>query len=91
MKNLKIGTRMTITFAALVFLLLVIAGIALSKLSIMGTATTKITDDWLPQMELINSMDKDLARLRLNELNHVMNSDGRVKAAAEEAVIDPAP
>jgi hypothetical protein len=42
-------------------------------------------------MELINSMDKDLARLRLNELNHVMNSDGRVKAAAEEAVIDPAP
>jgi methyl-accepting chemotaxis protein len=86
MKNLKIGTRMTITFAALVFLLLVIAGVALSKLSKMGAATTKITDDWLPRMELINSMDKDLARLRLHELNHVMNSDGRVKAAAEESV-----
>jgi methyl-accepting chemotaxis protein-1 (serine sensor receptor) len=86
MKNLKIGTRMTITFAALVFLLLMIAGVALSKLSKMGAATTKITDDWLPRMELINSMDKDLASLRLHELNHVMNSDGRVKAAAEASV-----
>lgn len=86
MKNLKIGTRMTITFAALVFLLLMIAGVALSKLSKMGATTTKITDDWLPRMELINSMDKDLASLRLHELNHVMNSDGRVKAAAEASV-----
>lgn len=88
MKNLRLGTRMTLTFGALVFLLLFIAAIALWQLSKMGAATTKITNDWIPGMELINSMDKGLGAVRLHELNHVMNSDGRVKAAAEKSVSD---
>ncbi|MCZ8094716.1 MAG: MCP four helix bundle domain-containing protein, partial [Acidovorax sp.] len=75
MKNLKISTRLSGAFALLVLMLVGLAVAAMAQLSAMRAATVEISDNWLPSVEVVNSIDLQASELRLIVLTHIMNTD----------------
>lgn len=73
MKNLKISTRLSATFALLIVALSMIAGVAAIQLSSMQKTQTHITENILVSVQLINRLNTDLVKARLLELRHVFN------------------
>lgn len=74
MKNLKISTRLSVTFTLLVTGLLVVAGVAAMQLSSMQRTQVRITENILVSVQLIHRLNTDLAKARLLELRHVFNA-----------------
>jgi len=74
MKNLKIGTRLGIAFAALLILMSVITGIGVWRLQSVGSLTDFMVNDALAKERLVNAFYKSI------ELNV-----GRIVAAAKNA------
>src|SRR5450830_869960 len=74
MKNLKIGTRLGIAFAALLVLMSIITGIGVWRLQSVGNLTDFMVNDALAKERLVNSFYKSI------ELNV-----GRIVAAAKNA------
>lgn len=83
MKNLKISTRLSATFALLVAALLVVAGVAAMQLSSMHKSQLRITENILVSVQLINRLNTDLAKARLLELRHVFNESVSYKENIE--------
>ncbi|BEU95474.1 methyl-accepting chemotaxis protein [Acidovorax sp. DW039] len=84
MKNLKISTRLSAAFAVLVLMLLGLAVAAMSQLSSMRAATAEISENWLPSVEVINSIDAQAAQLRLIVLSHVMATEDSKMAKIDQ-------
>src|SRR5450830_1646547 len=72
MKNLKIGTRLGIAFAALLILMSVITGIGVWRLQSVGSLTDYMVNNALAKERLVNAFNKSI------ELNV-----GRIVAAAK--------
>ena len=83
MKNLKISTRLSATFALLVAALLVVAVVAATQLSSMHQTQLRITNNILVSVQLINRLNTDLAKARLLELRHVFNESTSYKENIE--------
>ena len=75
MKSIKISTRILGTFGVLVLLLVVVVAMALLQLRSMRSSAETITGNALPSVEVINTLNTDLARTRLLELRHVNNDE----------------
>jgi methyl-accepting chemotaxis protein-1 (serine sensor receptor) len=76
MKSIKISTRILGTFGVLVLLLVVVVAMALLQLRSMRSSAETITGNALPSVEVINTLNTDLARTRLLELRHVNDEPG---------------
>jgi len=87
-KNLKISTRLTGTLGLLLALLLAVVGVAIWQMGIMRSVTQEITGKWLPSVERVNQMDTDLAKLRVYEFRHVLNTDDKAMADIEKLITD---
>ena len=83
MKNVKISTRILGTFGILLVLLLVVVSMALLQLRSMRSSAETITGNALPSVEVINTLNTDLARTRLLELRHVNNDEPAYMAQVE--------
>ncbi|WP_289814568.1 methyl-accepting chemotaxis protein, partial [Acidovorax kalamii] len=86
MKNLKISTRLYGAFAALILLLVGLAGLAALELSTMRAATVEIADNWLPSVRAANEMDSQLLTARMTVLSHVLNTDKAAMEAIDKKV-----
>nr|WP_315203554.1 methyl-accepting chemotaxis protein [uncultured Albidiferax sp.] len=84
MKNLPISTRLAITFALMLALMLAIAGAALLQMGSMWKSTDQITSNWLPSVEKVNQMNTNISDLRVSELQHVMNTNDLAMASIEK-------
>ena len=83
MKSIKISTRILGTFGVLVLLLVVVVAMALMQLRSMRSSAETITGNALPSVEVINTLNTDLARTRLLELRHVNNDEPGYMAQVE--------
>ncbi|MDN5503794.1 MAG: methyl-accepting chemotaxis protein [Comamonas sp.] len=83
MKSIKISTRILGTFGILVVLLVVVVAMALLQLRSMRSSAETITGNALPSVEVINTLNTDLARTRLLELRHVNNDEAAYMAQVE--------
>ncbi|WP_050874933.1 methyl-accepting chemotaxis protein [Comamonas testosteroni] len=83
MKSIKISTRILGTFGILVVLLVVVVAMALLQLRSMRSSAETITGNALPSVEVINTLNTDLARTRLLELRHVNNEEPGYLAQVE--------
>ena len=75
MKNLKISTRLAVTFGVLVLLLLAVVVTASLQMHTMRANALTVTGNTLPSVELINTMSSELLRTRLLELQHLQAAD----------------
>ena len=85
-KNLKISARLTGTLGLLLALLLAVVGIAIWQMGVMRSVTQEITGNWLPSVERVNQMNTDIARLRIFEFRHVLNTDGKAMVDIEKLI-----
>ncbi|MDR3369090.1 methyl-accepting chemotaxis protein [Rhodoferax sp.] len=85
MQNLKISTRLSVTFGLLIALLVVIVTVALLQMKTMREVTLDIAEQHLPSVELVNRLKINFANLRIDETQHVMNQEenGMAKTAKE--------
>lgn len=85
LQNLKISTRLSVTFGLLIALLVVIVTVALLQMKTMREVTLDIAEQQLPSVELVNRLKINFANLRIDETQHVMNQEdtGMAKTAKE--------
>jgi methyl-accepting chemotaxis protein len=86
MKNLKISTRLYGTFGLLVLLLVGLAVVALLQMGLVNAATTDIADNWLPSVRTANALDAKVKELRIDLLNHVLNTDAATMASIDQRI-----
>jgi len=87
-KNLKISTRLSIAFALLVAMLLVVSGVAAMQLRAMQQTKERITENILVSVQAINHLNTDLVKARLLELRHVNNESLSYKQNIEREMHD---
>eukprot|EP01034_Spumella_vulgaris_P004918 gene4918-6276_t len=60
---------------------------AMAQLSAMRAATVEISDNWLPSVEVVNSIDAQASALRLIVLSHIMNTDDAAMAKIDQQLL----
>ena len=88
MRNLRIGTKLAVSFGAVVLFLVGVAGFAILSLSSMNGASTQIVDDRVPNMIMANEMRGATFELRDAEAEHILANDAAAMAAAETTISD---
>ncbi|WP_138513812.1 methyl-accepting chemotaxis protein [Rhodoferax bucti] len=86
MGNLKIGTRLYMAAGLLIVLMLVVVGVGLTAQSKLNAATTEITENWLPSVEVVNQIDAAIKFYRVYEFRHVLNTDEAQMAGIEKLI-----
>ena len=86
MRNLRIGTKLTVSFGAVALFLVGVAAFAVLSLSNVDALTTKIVDDRIPKMNMASEMGATVFALRDAEADHIMAHDPAVMTAAETAM-----
>ena len=84
LNNFKISTRLFAVFGLIAVLLVAIASAAMLQMGSMRAATSDITENWLPSVELVNKMNTGTADFRVQEYKHVLNTDDNVMAGIEK-------
>jgi len=86
MRNLRIGTKLTVSFGAVVLFLVGVAVFAILSLSNMNALTNKIVDDRVPKMNMASEISAAIFALRNSEAEHILSRDPAAMTAAEAAI-----
>ncbi|WP_183380117.1 MULTISPECIES: methyl-accepting chemotaxis protein [unclassified Herbaspirillum] len=73
--NLRISTKLLITFCAVIALTLILGLFALDQLNRVNTASSEITRNWLPSIRIVSRLQLAAARSRSYEQQHVLATD----------------
>ncbi|MEM4989900.1 methyl-accepting chemotaxis protein [Collimonas sp. H4R21] len=73
--NLKIATKLLLSFALILMLTLVLGVASITQLGQVNATTNEINTNWLPSVRLLLTMKSNLALLRNVEMQHVMSND----------------
>ncbi|MBC3920368.1 MCP four helix bundle domain-containing protein [Undibacterium sp. CY18W] len=84
MKNFSISSRLVGTFSLIIAMLAFVAGAAFLKMVVMKDATSDITSNWLPSVEVVNRINTLTSDLRVAEFQHVLNTDDAAMAGLEK-------
>ncbi|HEY1091709.1 MAG TPA: MCP four helix bundle domain-containing protein, partial [Burkholderiaceae bacterium] len=75
-KNLKIGVRLAIGFAAVLLLTILIGLGAISRLGVINDGTKDVATNWLPATRLLGEYRAAVNIIRQAEAQHVMSTTG---------------
>jgi len=75
MNNIKIGSRLGMGFALIVVLLIAIAGISINRVAVVNEASTIITQDKYPKIEILNKVESNLNKIVRSAAYSVMTND----------------
>jgi methyl-accepting chemotaxis protein len=88
LSNLKISTRLMGVFGFITALLVAIVSTALLQMGVMRADTSEITDNWLPSVEVVNKINTGTSDFRIQEYDHVLNTDDGAMQGIEKAMSD---
>jgi len=88
MRNLRIGTKLMVSFGAIVLFLLAVAGFAVMSLGNLNDVTTTVVNDRIPKMNMANEMSATIYALRDAEAEHILADDRSAIAAVEKVAAD---
>ncbi len=86
LNELKIATRLWGVLGLLIARLLAIVTVALLQMQTTRDGTLDITDNWLPNVEVVTAMKTGISNLRTYETQHVLNTDETATANIEMAL-----
>ena len=75
MKNLKIGQRLSLSFGAIVVLLVILATLAFTRIGGLNDAIAEVDSDRYPKTVLANVMKDDLNQIARNMRNALLMTD----------------
>ncbi len=70
-KNLKISLKLYILIGVALSGMLIIGGISFYLMGVLNHKTDKISDGWLPRIDMARDMTSSLSNVRLNELRYL--------------------
>ncbi|SDX47911.1 methyl-accepting chemotaxis protein [Collimonas sp. OK242] len=73
--NLKIATKLLLSFALILMLTLVLGVTSIAQLGQVNATTIDINTNWLPSVRVLLTIKSKLALLRNIEMQHVMSND----------------
>jgi len=88
MRNLRIGTKLMVSFGAITLILLCVAGFAGLSLSQMNAGTRLIVEDRVPKMNMASEMTTAMANFRIAEAEHALANDPARLAETEALMRD---
>lgn len=83
MRNIKIGSRLTLGFGVLAIILLAQGIFGLGNMSNMSKQTREITDVWIPTLNAISDLNLALMRYRVNTVRLVVDAAPSAVARGE--------
>ncbi|MGR6431358.1 methyl-accepting chemotaxis protein [Rhizobium sp. PAMB 3174] len=83
MKRLSIKASLTAVFASIAIISAALGYIAINGLATTNNATTEISTNWLPSVELVNTINTATSDFRIGEGAHIMSTNEAEMAAAE--------
>ena len=100
--NLKIATKLLLSFSLILILTVVLGVTSIGQLGQVNAITKDISGNWLPSVRVLLTLKSNLALLRNIEMQHVMSNDvadmdtsakfiGDIKASLEKNMGDYAP
>ncbi|MBS1187497.1 MAG: methyl-accepting chemotaxis protein [Burkholderiaceae bacterium] len=89
MKNLKIGIRLSLGFLLVVVLMVAVAAIGTTRLSVLNSGTNDIVNDRAPKVALSNTINEQLSDVAIALRNMIILTDPQ-QIKAEQAIIDQA-
>jgi methyl-accepting chemotaxis protein len=83
MRNLRIGTKLMVSFGAITLILLGVAGFAALSLSKLNSGTRLMVEDRMPKLRMAGEINTAMADFRTAEAEHVLATDpARLAATA---------
>ena len=84
--NLRIGTKLFVAFAAVLFITAAIGLFSIQRLSAVNQASVEVRDNWLPSTVLVSELRSTVQEYRLAEARHVMSLTEADMAKTEDAM-----
>ncbi|MDF3936403.1 methyl-accepting chemotaxis protein [Pseudomonas citronellolis] len=75
LRNISIGRRAALGFAAMGALLLFLGVFAILKLAALRSVSQELDGNWLPSINQMNEMSTQIARIRLESMRLLVNTD----------------
>ncbi|CAE6749636.1 methyl-accepting chemotaxis protein [Paraburkholderia nemoris] len=75
LNNIKIGTRLGLSFAALLLLLCTVGGVALWQMSYVYKGTLKLGNELLPSVQAAGNIQANVNRVRRTSLDAILATD----------------
>jgi methyl-accepting chemotaxis protein len=88
MKNLKVGTRLTMGFGFVCLLLAVTIAVGISKVGTLNAGTTYIVGDTLPKIAMANTLLQKVDTISLALRNMLLSATGDDRRREAQAVMD---
>ncbi|TCJ02774.1 methyl-accepting chemotaxis protein [Cytobacillus praedii] len=79
MQHLSVGKKIMTGFGVVLVLLVVFALVAINRMFHMQEKTTSIVDEWMPSVELINSIGFQTEHVITLSLRYIQSDDGQEK------------
>jgi methyl-accepting chemotaxis protein len=84
--NLKIATKLLISFAAVIALTVVLGMFSVSELAKVNQTSTDLSSKWMPSVRVLLQMKTNVVIFRLQELRHILAEDKAALADREKAM-----
>ncbi|WNG51194.1 HAMP domain-containing protein [Archangium minus] len=81
--NLKISSKLVVSFLLLSSLTLVLGVFAISQMELMNNATDEVTDNRMPSLIYVSDANTDTSDFLIAELQHVLSTDANEMAQYE--------
>lgn len=86
MNNIKIGNLLILALSIPSIAIIIIVIISISKMNIINQQSTIISQNWLPSVQLIESLNTQTANLRNNEAVHILSTSTRAMLKATKKI-----
>ena len=88
MKNVKLSVLLFSSYGLIIFGLIVVLVFSFTRMSNINEQSTIISEDWLPSVKLIGSIDTQTAELRNLEAVHILYDTVDEKVKLEKVIED---
>jgi methyl-accepting chemotaxis protein len=88
MKNLKVGTRLTMGFGFVCLLLVVTIAVGISKVGTLNAGTTYIVGDTLPKIAMANTLLQKVDTISLALRNMLLSATGDDRKREAQVIVD---
>ncbi|MYM34625.1 methyl-accepting chemotaxis protein [Duganella sp. FT94W] len=75
LRDLKLATKLGLAFALVLALAAAVDVFAIIKLAQLNSASTELSDRWMPAMRVVQDLKAQIARVRTREFQYIISSD----------------
>ena len=84
--KLTLKLKLAAAFSAVLLLTAILGVVGINSMAKINAQAHEINVNWMPSIDAVHNIDKDVAQLRMLELTHIANTDSSAMAAVEQQI-----